>query len=421
MNQPVVAAVIGGLAQLAREVAPTLACSSTKTRNQALYAAAEELANSKESLLSANRKDVDAGRRHGLSEALLDRLALNHDRIDAMVDGLHQVAALPDIIGAITDMRSQASGIQVGRMRVPIGVIAIIYESRPNVTADAAALCLKSANAVILKGGSEALHSNSAITECLQRGIVNAGLPAAVVQLVSQTGHEAVLELVQQDGLIDVVVPRGGKALIEAVINHSRIPVIKHLHGVCHVYVDADADVDMAVAIAVNAKVQRPGVCNAMETLLVHQRLADQFLPLLSQRLAEHQVELRVCERSATILPNARHASEADWHAEYLAPILAIRTVTDFDQAIQHIHTYGSAHTDAIVTQNHSRAMRFLRAVDSSSVMVNASTRFADGYEYGLGAEIGISTDRLHVRGPVGVEGLTSCKYVVFGEGAVRS
>ena len=411
---------ISELARQAREASAVLASSGTQTRNQALYAAARELSENKKHLQSANQQDLHAGRRHGLSEALLDRLSLNNERIDAMVDGLHQIAALPDLIGSITDMRYQASGIQVGRMRVPIGVIAMIYESRPNVTADAAGLCLKSANAVILKGGSEAIQSNHAIAECLQRGIAAAGLPERVVQIIPRTDREVVVELLQQDAFIDVVIPRGGKGLIETIVNHSRIPVIKHLHGVCHVYVDAYADVDMAVSIAVNAKTQRFGVCNAMETLLVHQKVAAQFLPLFSRRLSEHKVELRVCERSAAMLPSARRADEADWSEEYLAPILAVRTVDDFEQAVQHIRTYGSDHTDAIVTQSHDRAMRFVREVDSSSVMVNASTRFADGYEYGLGAEIGISTDRLHVRGPVGVEGLTNCKYVVFGEGAIR-
>ena len=411
---------VSELARAAREVSSVLACSSTRTRNQALHAAAEELNKGRESLRSANRKDMDAGRRRGLSEPLLDRLALDDRRIDAMIDGLRQIASLPDLIGEITELRYQPSGIRVGRMRVPIGVIAMIYESRPNVSADAAGLCLKSANAVILKGGSEAMRSNHAIVECIQRGIASCGLPERAAQLVPQSGHEVVAELLKHNELIDVVVPRGGKGLIEAVLKNSRIPVIKHLHGVCHVYVDAEADLDMAASIAVNAKVQRPGVCNAMETLLAHQAIAGQFLPRLSSSLAEHNVELRVCERTAAILPEARLASEADWSEEYLAPILAIRTVADFNQAVSHIRNYGSAHTDAIVTQDHSRAMRFVREVDSSSVMVNASTRFADGYEYGLGAEIGISTDRLHARGPVGVEGLSSYKYVVFGEGAVR-
>ncbi|MGH8459718.1 MAG: glutamate-5-semialdehyde dehydrogenase, partial [Nevskiales bacterium] len=352
--------------------------------------------------------------------ALLDRLELNAARIRSMSDGVRQVAALPDPVGEISDLKLRPSGIQVGRMRVPLGVIAIIYESRPNVTADAAALCLKSGNATILRGGSEARHSNVAIGECIQNALKNAEMSQDVVQVVDTTDREAIAELLRLKDLIDVVVPRGGKGLIEFIAEHTRIPVLKHLHGVCHVYIDDQADVEKAVAVAVNAKTQRYGTCNTMETLLVHKDITRKVLPKLAMIYTEAGVELRGCDRTRAVLSDIKPATEEDWHTEYLAPILSIRVVDDVDAAIEHIATYGSQHTDSIVTENVSRARRFLREVDSSSVMINASTRFADGYEYGLGAEIGISTDKLHARGPVGLEGLTSLKYIVLGDGHVR-
>lgn len=355
---------------------------------------------------------------------MLDRLALTDARIDTMIEGCRQVAGLPDPVGTITDMAYQPSGIQVGQMRVPLGVIGIIYESRPNVTIDAAALCLKSGNAAILRGGSEALHSNQALAAIIQAGLEQAGLPREAVQVVPTTDRAAVGALLRMPQYVDVIVPRGGKGLIERVSNESQIPVIKHLDGVCHVYVDGGADLDKALAVAVNAKTQRYGTCNTMETLLVHADRAEAFLPRLAAALGEHQVSLRGCARTRAILADRAadiaEASEDDWVAEYLGPILAIRVVDDLDAAIDHINTYGSHHTDSIVTEDYTRARRFLRAVDSSSVMVNASTRFADGFEYGLGAEIGISTDKLHARGPVGLHGLTTLKYVVFGDGHVR-
>jgi glutamate-5-semialdehyde dehydrogenase len=338
-----------------------------------------------------------------------------------MLEGLRQVAALPDPVGSISDMNSMPSGIQVGRMRVPLGVIGIIYESRPNVTVEAASLCLKSGNATILRGGSEALASNRAIAECLSAGLLAAGLPAAAVQVVETTDRAAVGKMIAMPEYVDVIIPRGGKSLIERISNEAKVPVIKHLDGVCHVYIDDGADDDMAEAIAVNAKTQRYGTCNTMETLLVAQSKAADILPRLAAAYAKAGVELRGCPRTLQILPQANAATEQDWHEEYLAPILAVRVVAGLDEAIAHINTYSSLHTDSIVTRDHGRAMRFLREVDSSSVMVNASTRFADGFEYGLGAEIGISTDKLHARGPVGLEGLTSQKYVVFGEGQIRT
>jgi glutamate-5-semialdehyde dehydrogenase len=338
-----------------------------------------------------------------------------------MLEGLRQVANLPDPVGAITDMNTMPSGIQVGRMRVPLGVIGIIYESRPNVTVEAASLCLKSGNATILRGGSEALASNCAIADCLAQGLAAAGLPQSAVQVVATADRAAVGRLITMPEYVDVIVPRGGKGLIERISAESRVPVIKHLDGVCHVYIDDGADADMAVAIAINAKTQRYGTCNTMETLLVAESMAPDLLPRLAAAYAEAGVELRGCDQTRAVLPLATIATEQDWREEYLAPILAVRVVTGLDEAIEHINTYSSLHTDSIVTRDHGRAMRFLREVDSSSVMINASTRFADGFEYGLGAEIGISTDKLHARGPVGLEGLTSQKYVVFGEGQVRS
>ncbi len=378
------------------------------------------LKTSRDSLVAENRKDLEAGKARGLDAAMLDRLELNPARIAAMAEGLRQIAALPDPIGSISDMNYRPSGIQVGRMRVPLGVIGIIYESRPNVTADAAGLCLKSGNAAILRGGSEALHSNQAIAACVRAGLSKAGLPADAVQVIETADRAAVGELLRMKQYVDVIIPRGGKGLIERVSEESRVPVIKHLHGVCHVYIDDRADLDKAVRVAVNAKTQRFGTCNTMETLLVHQDIAAQVLPMLAPHYAKFNVELRGCERTRAILKDATAATDEDWDTEYLAPILSIRVVDDVDAAMDHIALHGSQHTDSIVTEDFTRARRFLREVDASSVMVNASTRFADGFEYGLGAEIGISTDKLHARGPVGLEGLTSLKYIVLGDGHVR-
>jgi glutamate-5-semialdehyde dehydrogenase len=409
------------LGRAARAASRNVAASSTAVRNTALLAALEELDGARASLAEANALDLERGAAGGLEAPLMDRLELTPARIDTMLEGLRQVAALPDPVGSITDMKTMPSGIQVGRMRVPLGVIGIIYESRPNVTVEAASLCLKSGNAVILRGGSEALASNCAIAECLARGLVAAGLPETAVQVVATADRAAVGRMIAMPEYVDVIVPRGGKGLIERISNDAKVPVIKHLDGVCHVYIDASADEDMALAIAVNAKTQRYGTCNTMETLLVAQSCAASVLPRLAQAYDEAGVELRGCDRTRAVLPDALVATEQDWETEYLAPILAIRVVDDLDQAMAHINTYSSLHTDSIVTNDHANAMRFLREVDSSSVMVNASTRFADGFEYGLGAEIGISTDKLHARGPVGLEGLTSQKYVVFGEGQVRT
>ena len=400
--------------------APLIANADTRTKNQALLATAEILNSKRRTLIAENNKDLEAARERKIGAALIDRLELNEVRIDAMAEGLRQVASLEDPVGKITDLCKRPSGIRVGRMRVPLGVIGIIYESRPNVTIDAAALCIKSGNATLLRGGSEAIHSNIAIAHCLSEGLQQAGLPADCAQLIQKPGRETVGEMLKLDDCLDVIIPRGGKELVKYICQHSSIPIIKHLHGVCHVYVDDGADLEQALAIAVNAKTQRFGVCNAMETLLVSQSLAEDFLPRYAREMEVHQVEIRACEKCCAILPNIKRASEADWHEEYLAPIIAIKVVADIDDAIAHIKRYGSHHTDAIVSRDYARTMRFLREVDSSSVMVNASTRFADGYEYGLGAEIGISTDRLHVRGPVGLEGLTIQKYIVFGDGHIR-
>ncbi len=409
------------LGQQAREASRAVAASSTAARNRALLAARDALDGAREELAEANGEDLERGRANDLAAPLLDRLELTPARIDTMLEGLSQVAALPDPVGSITDLNTRPSGIQVGRMRVPLGVIGIIYESRPNVTVEAASLCLKSGNATILRGGSEALASNQAIAACLAQGLAAAGLPGAAIQVVATADRAAVGQLIAMPEFVDVIVPRGGKGLIERISKDARVPVIKHLDGVCHVYIDEGADHDMALAIAVNAKTQRYGTCNTMETLLVAEAEAEAILPRLAEAFAEHGVELRGCERSCRILPGAVAATEQDWHEEYLAPILALRVVGDVTAAIEHINTYSSLHTDTIVTRDHGRAMRFLREVDSSSVMINASTRFADGFEFGLGAEIGISTDKLHARGPVGLEGLTSQKYVVFGEGQVRT
>ncbi len=409
----------------ARDAARLVARATTAERNQALLAMAVALEEGREHLRRANQIDLEAGRIAGLAAAALDRLALTDKVIDGMADGLRQIAALPDPIGAISDLQYRPTGIQVGRMRVPLGVIGIIYESRPNVTADAAGLCLKSGNACILRGGSEALHSNQAIAACVRAGLRAAGLPEAAVQVIETADRAAVGAMLALERHIDVIVPRGGKGLIERVSRESRIPVIKHLDGICHVYVDDEADLDKAVRVCDNAKTHRYGVCNAMETLLVARSIAPRLLPLLCAIYRDKGVELRCCPETRTILEAAGFsglidATEEDYRTEYLAPILAIRTLPGLDAAIEHINTHGSQHTDAIITEHYTRARRFLLEVDSSSVMVNASTRFADGFEYGLGAEIGISTDKLHARGPVGLEGLTTVKFIVLGDGHVR-
>ena len=416
-----IAAYMAEVGQQARAAATAIARSSTATRNQALLATADALDAAREALVEANHKDLESGRANGLEPAMLDRLELTPARIDAMIEGLRQVAGLPDPIGAITDMAYRPSGIQVGRMRVPLGVIGIIYESRPNVTVEAASLCLKSGNATILRGGSESIHSNQAIAQCLETGLREAGLPETSVQVIRTTDRAAVGELITMPQFVDVIVPRGGKGLIERISRDARVPVIKHLDGVCHVYVDAHADPEKALKVAVNAKTQRYGTCNTMETLLVDQEIAEDILPLLAGAFREHAVELRGCDASRAIVPDMVAATEDDWYEEYLGPVLAVRVVDGLDEAIEHINRYSSQHTDSIVTENYSRARRFITEVDSSSVMVNASTRFADGFEYGLGAEIGISTDKIHARGPVGLEGLTSQKYVVFGDGHIRT
>ena len=407
--------------QRARVAARAISRAETAAKDSALVAMAAEIERQTEALIAANRKDLEADKAQGLDSAMLDRLELNSPRIKSMAEGLRQIALLPDPVGEITDLNYRPSGIQVGRMRVPLGVIGIIYESRPNVTADAAGLCLKSGNASILRGGSEAIHSNQAIAACIQTGLKQAGLPEDAVQVIETADRAAVGELIRMKEHVDVIIPRGGKSLIERISAEATIPVIKHLHGVCHVYIDDKADMDKAVKVAFNAKTQRYGTCNTMETLLVARGVASQVLPVLGKMYHEKGVELRGCEATRKILPGIKSATEEDWYTEYLAPILSIRVVENVDEAIDHIARYGSAHTDAIVTEDITRARRFLREVDSSSVMVNASTRFADGFEYGLGAEIGISTDKLHARGPVGLEGLTSVKFVVLGDGHVRS
>lgn len=414
-----VKAYMAGLGRNARQASRVIAATSSGVKNQALLAIAEALDNARAVLAAENQKDLEAGAANGLDAAMLDRLALKPATIDGMIEGLRQVAALPDPCGAITDLSYRPSGIQVGKMRVPLGVVGIIYESRPNVTIDAASLCLKSGNAAILRGGSEAIHSNRAIAACLQAGLKAAGLPDTVVQIVETTDRAAVGELITMPEYVDVIVPRGGKGLIERISNDARVPVIKHLDGICHVYIDDKADLEKAFVIALNAKTHRYGVCNAMETLLVAEGVADNILPRLAVAYGKKDVELRGCEKTCALI-NVNVATEADWATEYLAPVLAIKVVAGLDEAIDHITRYSSQHTDAIVTEDFTRARRFITEVDSSSVMVNASTRFADGFEYGLGAEIGISTDKIHARGPVGLEGLTSQKWVVLGDGHIR-
>jgi glutamate-5-semialdehyde dehydrogenase len=416
-----VATYMQNLGERARAASRMLARADTAAKNRALTAIAEDIDRRRDVLAEANLRDLEAGAAKGLEAALLDRLELTEARIAAMIEGLRQVAALPDPVGAITDLNFRPTGIQVGRMRVPLGVVGIIYESRPNVTADAAALCLKSGNAVVLRGGSEALRSNRAIAESIRRGLESAGLPADGVQVVATTDRSAVGAMIAMPEYVDVIIPRGGKGLIERISREARVPVIKHLDGICHVYIDDAADPEKAFNVALNAKTQRYGTCNTMETLLVAEGVAESILPGLGAAYREKGVELRGCPRTRRILPYALEAADEDWDTEYLAPVLSVRVVADLDAAMDHIARHGSQHTDSIITENYSRARRFLREVDSSSVMVNASTRFADGFEYGLGAEIGISTDKFHARGPVGLEGLTSVKFVVLGDGEVRT
>ena len=405
----------------ARTASRIVAQASTRQKNEALLAMAQAIAAGQNQILEQNRLDVAAGIQQGLADALLDRLELTPDRVASMVLSLQQVASLPDPVGEISDMNRRPSGIEVGRMRVPLGVIGIIYESRPNVTADAGGLCLKSGNAAILRGGSEAIRSNLAIAGYLQEGLQAAGLPVSAIQVFDNTDRSVVGELLGMSEFVDVIVPRGGRGLIERVSRESTIPVIKHLDGNCHVYVDSAADIDQAVAIAFNAKCRRYGVCGAMETLLLAESVAEKVLQRLVPKYRVEGVEIRGCEHTRQLVPDANAATEEDWGTEFLTPVLAVRVVANLDQAIEHIERYGSGHTDAIVTQDLETSRRFLREVDSSSVMVNASTQFADGFEYGLGAEIGISTDKLHVRGPVGLEGLTTRKFIVLGAGSVRS
>lgn len=426
MNSSDIKSYMQNAGRSARQASRLVAKADTAAKNRALRAMAAAITRDTALLLAENAKDLDNARNAGLDSAFADRLALTDRTVALMAEGLMEIADLPDPVGEITDLRFRPSGIQVGRMRVPLGVVGIIYESRPNVTADAAGLCLKSGNACILRGGSEAIHSNRAIAALVQEGLRAAGLPEAAVQVVEITDRAAVGELITMKEFVDVIIPRGGKGLIERIANESRIPVIKHLDGVCHVYIDASADIDKAIRIADNAKTQRYSPCNAMETLLVASAIAEKVLPPIGRIYAGKGVEMRCCPETRAILEGAgihgiKEATEEDFYTEYLAPIISIRTLPGLDEAIEHITKYGSQHTDAIVTEDYTRAMRFLREVDSSSVLVNASTRFADGFEFGLGAEIGISTDKLHARGPVGLEGLTSQKFIVLGSGQIRT
>ena len=408
------------LGKQAKQAGREISKADSAKKNKALLDIAKQLELQHDFLTSENKKDLQKGKEKGLDAALLDRLELTTARITAMIEGLKQIAGLPDPVGEISQLSYRPSGIQVGQMRVPLGVIGIIYESRPNVTIDAAALCLKSGNACILRGGSESIHSNQAIAVCIAKGLEIAGLPKEIVQVVETTDRAAVGELITLKDYVDVIVPRGGKSLIERISKQATIAVIKHLDGICHVYIDDEADINKAVAIAVNAKTHRYGVCNAMETLLISETIATTILPLLVEKYKEAGVELRGCAKTCTLINPCLAATEEDWQTEYLAPILSIKIVADIEEAITHINHYSSAHTESIVTENYTLARRFLREVDSSSVMVNTSTRFADGFEYGLGAEIGISTDKLHARGPVGLEGLTTLKYIVLGDGQIR-
>ena len=408
------------IGQQARAASRHMALADTSAKNRALEAIAQNILDSSAQLIAENANDVAAARTNGLDAAAIDRLTLTEKTVRGMAEGLRQIAQLPDLIGEISEMKYRPTGIQVGKMRVPLGVVGIIYESRPNVTADAAGLCLKSGNAAILRGGSEAIYSNQAIAACVHAGLRAAGLPETAVQVIATTDRAAVGELITMKEYVDVIVPRGGKSLIARISEEAKVPVIKHLDGICHVYIDDEADLEKAIRIADNAKTHRYGVCNAMETLLVAQSVADEVLPPLCKIYLEKGVELRGDDAARAIISQMKVATEEDWRTEYLAPILSVRVVAGLGEAIAHINTYSSQHTDSIVTENYTKAMRFLREVDSSSVMVNASTRFADGFEYGLGAEIGISTDKIHARGPVGLEGLTSQKYIVLGNGQVR-
>lgn len=408
------------LGENARDASRLVAKADTNQKNAALLAMAEAIDSRRQALRDANAKDLENGRKNGLDSAMIDRLELTTSAIDTMIEGLRQVASLPDPVGAINDLKFLPSGIQVGKMRVPLGVIGIIYESRPNVTVEAASLCLKSGNATILRGGSEAINSNQAVAECIREGLAAVGLPESAVQVVETTDREAVGKMITMPEYVDVIVPRGGKGLIERISRDAKVTVIKHLDGICHVYIDDQADKGKAVNVAINAKTHRYGTCNTMETLLVNADIAADLLPELSERYQAAGVELRGCERTCELLPYINKAVEEDWSTEYLAPILSIKLVDDMAEAIRHINRYGSHHTDSIITENYTKSRSFLREVDSSSVMVNASTRFADGFEYGLGAEIGISTDKIHARGPVGLDGLTSEKYVVLGDGHIR-
>ncbi|WP_370981107.1 glutamate-5-semialdehyde dehydrogenase [Agaribacterium sp. ZY112] len=408
------------LGKKARKASRQMLAASTADKNGALLAIASELDAQRASIVAENQRDLEAGRAAGLDAALIDRLELNDARIDGMIEGLSQVAALPDPCGEITDMKNRPSGIQVGKQRVPLGVIGIIYESRPNVTVDAASLCLKAGNATILRGGKEAIHSNKAIAKCIELGLEKTGLPKDAVQVVETTDRAAVGALITMPEYVDVIVPRGGRGLIERISADARVSVIKHLDGICHVFIDKDADLKKAHDIALNSKTHRYGVCNAMETLLVHADVAKEVLPGLRKDYDAKGVELRGCARTLDILPGIETASEEDWDTEYLAPVLAIKVVSSFEEAVDHINTHSSQHTESIVTENYTMARQFIAQVDSASVMINASTRFADGFEYGLGAEIGISTDKIHARGPVGLEGLTSQKWVVMGDGHIR-
>lgn len=411
---------IADLGKQAKSAARIAARTSTHDKNRALSAIGDALDRSRDAIARANQKDLDAGMSRNLEPALLDRLALTPARIDSMIDGVRQIAMLADPVGQISNMNAQPSGIRVGKMRIPLGVIGIIYESRPNVTIDAAALCLKSGNATILRGGSEAYHSNQALADCIRAGLVEAGLPETLIQVIATTDRSAVGKLLRSSDYVDVIIPRGGRSLIERVSKESTIPVIKHLDGNCHVYIDSDADKDKAIAVAYNAKARRYGICGAMETLLVSQEKAAQVLPELIQMYRKKEIEVRACEETSALVDGLKSADEQDWYTEFHGPVLAVRIVEGLDQAIEHIEKYGSRHTDSIVTENLSHANRFLTEVDSSSVMVNTSTQFADGFEYGLGAEIGISTNKLHVRGPVGLEGLTTQKFIVIGDGHIR-
>lgn len=404
----------------ARKAAGEMASVSTQLKNKALLATASILDAQRDTLIIENKRDLEQGRKNDLEPAMLDRLALTSERIDSMIEGLEQVATLDDPVGVINDLKYMPSGIQVGKMRVPLGVIGIIYESRPNVTVEAASLCIKSGNATILRGGSEAIHSNQALANCIAAGLAEAGLPKTAVQVITTTDRSAVGELITMPEFVDVIVPRGGKGLIERISRDAKVAVIKHLDGICHVFIDRDADIAKAIAIAMNSKTHRYGTCNTMETLLVDNEIAERVLAELSVLFKDEGVELRGCAKTCALLSGVHPASEEDWSTEYLAPILSIKIVAGMEDAISHINRYGSHHTDAIVTESYTKGRQFLTEVDSSSVMINASTRFADGFEYGLGAEIGISTDKIHARGPVGLHGLTSEKYVVLGDGHIR-